>query len=63
MDDSYHKLNSNCVIMYNVSQADDDGKGSIDYLEFISATMHRYRLERDEHIHKAFQYFDKDNSG
>ncbi|KAI4298683.1 hypothetical protein L6164_032214 [Bauhinia variegata] len=43
--------------------ADVDGNGSIDYIEFISATMHRYRLEKDEHLYKAFQYFDKDNSG
>ncbi|XP_068463035.1 calcium-dependent protein kinase 2-like isoform X1 [Phaseolus vulgaris] len=50
-------------LMYNFSQADVDGNGSIDYLEFISATMHRHRLERDEHLYKAFQYFDKDNSG
>nr|AHN49725.1 calcium-dependent protein kinase 1 [Hippeastrum hybrid cultivar] len=43
--------------------ADVDGNGSIDYIEFITATMHRHRLERDEHLFKAFQYFDKDNSG
>ncbi|CAL0301163.1 unnamed protein product [Lupinus luteus] len=43
--------------------ADVDGNGSIDYIEFISATMHKHRLERDEHLYKAFQYFDKDNSG
>ncbi|KAK7245856.1 hypothetical protein RIF29_40708 [Crotalaria pallida] len=43
--------------------ADVDGNGSIDYIEFISATMHRHRLERDEHLYKAFQYFDKDSSG
>jgi calcium-dependent protein kinase len=40
-----------------------DGNGSIDYLEFISATMHMNRFEKDEHIFKAFEYFDKDNSG
>lgn len=40
-----------------------DGNGSIDYIEFITATMHRHKLERDEHLYKAFQYFDKDNSG
>ena len=50
MHDSYHKFNRNCVIVYSVSQDDVDRKGSIDYLEFISATMHRYRFERDEHI-------------
>ncbi|KAK8629919.1 hypothetical protein V6N13_078736 [Hibiscus sabdariffa] len=43
--------------------ADVDGNGTIDYIEFISATMHRYRLERGEHLYKAFQHFDKDNSG
>ncbi|XP_039070386.1 calcium-dependent protein kinase 15-like [Hibiscus syriacus] len=43
--------------------ADVDGNGTIDYIEFISATMHRYRLERDEDLYKAFQHFDKDNSG
>ncbi|KAK7287509.1 hypothetical protein RIF29_00790 [Crotalaria pallida] len=42
--------------------ADVDGNRSIDYIEFISATMHRHRLERDEHLYKAFQYFDKDSS-
>ena len=40
-----------------------DGNGTIDYIEFITATMHRHRLERDEHLYKAFQHFDKDNSG
>ncbi|CAI0437221.1 unnamed protein product [Linum tenue] len=43
--------------------ADVDGNGTIDYIEFITATMHRHRLERDEHLFKAFQYFDKDSSG
>ncbi|XP_047337638.1 calcium-dependent protein kinase 2-like [Impatiens glandulifera] len=43
--------------------ADVDGSGSIDYIEFITATMHRHRLERDEHLFQAFQYFDKDHSG
>ncbi|TYH47676.1 hypothetical protein ES332_D10G014700v1 [Gossypium tomentosum] len=43
--------------------ADVDGNGTIDYIEFISATMNRYRLDRDELLYKAFQYFDKDNSG
>ncbi|CAI0437223.1 unnamed protein product [Linum tenue] len=44
-------------------KADVDGNGTIDYIEFITATMHRHRLERDEHLFKAFQYFDKDSSG
>lgn len=44
-------------------QADVDGNGSIDYIEFITATMHKHRLEREENLYKAFQYFDKDGSG
>ncbi|KAK6149758.1 hypothetical protein DH2020_017283 [Rehmannia glutinosa] len=43
--------------------ADVDGNGTIDYVEFITATMHRHKLERDEHLFGAFQFFDKDSSG
>ncbi|KAK1273144.1 Calcium-dependent protein kinase 33 [Acorus gramineus] len=43
--------------------ADVDKSGSIDYIEFITATMHRHRLEGNENLSKAFKYFDKDESG
>ncbi|KAL9691238.1 hypothetical protein QQ045_011657 [Rhodiola kirilowii] len=43
--------------------ADVDGNGTIDYIEFITATMHRHKLERDENLYNAFQFFDKDSSG
>ncbi|XVF63622.1 hypothetical protein PTKIN_Ptkin09bG0101400 [Pterospermum kingtungense] len=43
--------------------ADVDKSGTIDYIEFVTATMHRHRLEREDNIVKAFQFFDKDNSG
>ncbi|KAL5557807.1 hypothetical protein UlMin_034018 [Ulmus minor] len=43
--------------------ADVDQNGAIDYIAFITATMHRHRLEKEEHLYKAFQYFDKDGSG
>ncbi|KAJ1432084.1 Serine-threonine/tyrosine-protein kinase, catalytic domain [Sesbania bispinosa] len=43
--------------------ADADGNGTIDYDEFITATMHMNRMNREEHLYTAFQYFDKDNSG
>ena len=46
-----------------VFQADVDGDGSIDYMEFITATMHLNRVEREDHLYKAFEYFDKDKSG
>ncbi|KAJ0961522.1 hypothetical protein J5N97_001695 [Dioscorea zingiberensis] len=43
--------------------ADADGNGTIDYEEFITATMHMNRMDREDHLYKAFQYFDTDNSG
>ncbi|CAL9187735.1 unnamed protein product [Musa hybrid cultivar] len=43
--------------------ADVDGNGSIDYIEFITATMHMNRVEREDHLYKAFEYFDEDKSG
>ncbi|XP_020105774.1 calcium-dependent protein kinase 1-like [Ananas comosus] len=54
---------SESELMQLMEAADVDGNGSIDYLEFISATMHMNRLEKEGHIYKAFEYFDKDNSG
>ena len=44
-------------------QADIDNSGTIDYGEFIAATVHLNKLEREEHLVAAFQYFDKDRSG
>ncbi|KAL5994794.1 Calcium-dependent protein kinase 17 [Asimina triloba] len=43
--------------------ADADGNGTIDYDEFITATMHMNRMDREDLLYTAFQYFDKDNSG
>jgi calcium-dependent protein kinase len=51
------------ALSYILEQADVDGNGTIDYGEFISATMHMNRLEKEDHIFKAFEYFDKDHSG
>ncbi|XP_065044946.1 calcium-dependent protein kinase 2-like isoform X1 [Musa acuminata AAA Group] len=54
---------SEAEIKQLMDAADVDGNGSIDYIEFITATMHRHKLEREEHLYRAFQYFDKDRSG
>ncbi|GLT34395.1 hypothetical protein SLA2020_089130 [Shorea laevis] len=43
--------------------ADVDSSGVIDTTEFIAATMHRHRVETEENLSRAFQYFDKDGSG
>ena len=56
-------LSAPCSFSCIPEQADVDGNGTIDYVEFISATMHMNRLEKEDHIFKAFEYFDKDHSG
>ncbi|TVU01472.1 hypothetical protein EJB05_53076, partial [Eragrostis curvula] len=43
--------------------ADINNSGTIDYIEFIAATLHLNKLEREEHLVAAFSYFDKDGSG
>lgn len=48
---------------YLFSQADIDNSGTIDYGEFIAATLHLNKVEREDHLFAAFSYFDKDGSG
>ncbi|KAJ7523020.1 hypothetical protein O6H91_18G035000 [Diphasiastrum complanatum] len=43
--------------------ADVDNNGTIDYQEFITATLHLNKIEREENLFAAFSYFDKDCSG
>ena len=44
-------------------QADVDNSGTIDYKEFIAATLHLNKIEKEDHLFAAFSYFDKDGSG
>lgn len=46
-----------------ISQADIDNSGTIDYGEFLAATVHLNKLEREENLVSAFSFFDKDGSG
>ncbi|XP_074585527.1 calcium-dependent protein kinase 17-like [Curcuma longa] len=43
--------------------ADIDNNGTIDYGEFIAATLHLNKIEREDNLFSAFSYFDKDGSG
>ncbi|GAB2221584.1 hypothetical protein Drorol1_Dr00012769 [Drosera rotundifolia] len=42
---------------------DVDRDGYLDYKEFIAVSIHLRKLGNDEHIHKAFVFFDKNGSG
>ena len=44
-------------------QIDTNGKGTLDYGEFIAISLHLQRMANDEHLHKAFSYFYKDGNG
>ena len=48
-----------------VWRADFDNSGTIDYGEFLAATMHLNKLEREreENVLLSFSFFDKDGSG
>ncbi|KAG2611903.1 hypothetical protein PVAP13_4KG154415 [Panicum virgatum] len=43
--------------------ADADGNGSLDYGEFVTLSVHLRKIGNDEHLHKAFAYFDRNESG
>ncbi|KAE8819553.1 calcium-dependent protein kinase 17-like [Hordeum vulgare] len=43
--------------------ADADVNGLIDYDEFVTATKHMNKMDREEHLYTAFQFFDKDKTG
>lgn len=53
---------SNACVFLNF-QADVDNSGTIDYGEFVAATLHLNKIEREDHLFAAFSYFDKDGSG
>lgn len=42
---------------------DIDGNGSIDYTEFVMATMNEKDLITNDRLRAAFRLFDKDGSG
>ena len=42
---------------------DLDGNGTIDYTEFVMATMEEQNLITDQRLKQAFELFDADKSG
>lgn len=44
-------------------QVATNAKGNLDYGEFVAVFLHLQRMANDEHLRKAFSYFDKDGNG
>ena len=44
-------------------QADVDGDGALNYGEFVAVSIHLKKIANDEHLRRAFTYFDLNNSG
>ncbi|KAG6517595.1 hypothetical protein ZIOFF_020991 [Zingiber officinale] len=43
--------------------ADVDRSGTLDYGEFVAVSIHLQKIVNEEHLHKAFSYFDQNKSG
>lgn len=50
-------------LMAIMEGADTDGSGTINYTEFIAATMEQNMYLKEENLRNAFRMFDKDGSG
>lgn len=46
-----------------VLQADVDGDGTLNYGEFVALSVHLRKMANDEHLHKAFAFFDRNGTG
>lgn len=57
-----HKENADTLIEL-LKGADTDNSGSIEYTEFLAATMDAQVYLRDDYMRTAFDMFDKDGSG
>ncbi|GAB4835229.1 Calcium-dependent protein kinase 8 [Ancistrocladus abbreviatus] len=43
--------------------ADVDGGGTLNYGEFVAVSVHLKKMANDEHLHRAFSFFDRNKSG
>jgi len=57
-----HKENSESLLQL-LKGADTDGSGSIDYTEFLAATMDAKIYLRGDYLRTCFDMFDRDHSG
>lgn len=45
------------------SQGDVDKDGYLDYGEFVAISVHLRKMANEEHLKKAFDFFDKNQNG
>lgn len=50
-------------MLVSLSQADNDKDGCLNYGEFVAVSVHLKKMANDEHLHKAFTFFDRNMSG
>uniref|UniRef100_A0A2P2LYV9 non-specific serine/threonine protein kinase n=1 Tax=Rhizophora mucronata TaxID=61149 RepID=A0A2P2LYV9_RHIMU len=50
-------------VQFLMEAGDVDGDGHLDYDEFVAISVHLRRMGDDEHLHKAFEFFDRNNNG
>ncbi|XP_030527752.1 calcium-dependent protein kinase 24 [Rhodamnia argentea] len=43
--------------------ADEDGSGTLNCQEFVTMSVHMKRIGSDDHLSRAFEFFDKNGSG
>ncbi|GFP98791.1 calcium-dependent protein kinase 8 [Phtheirospermum japonicum] len=61
-----HKLGHQIAdpdIQILMEAADVDGDGTLNYAEFLAVSVHLRKMANDEHLHKAFAFFDRNSSG
>ncbi|KAK8453979.1 hypothetical protein SEVIR_5G375000v4 [Setaria viridis] len=46
-----------------IEAVDTNGRGALDYGEFLAVSLHLQRMADDEHLRRAFLFFDKDGNG
>lgn len=51
------------MVVANAQEADVNGDGTFDYEEFLAATINVGKLEREDHLKRAFEHFDLDGNG
>ncbi|KAK6937143.1 Protein kinase domain [Dillenia turbinata] len=56
-------LNPNPEQRLTAQQADVDGDGALNYGEFVAVSVHLKKMGNDEHLRKAFEFFDQNKSG